>query len=166
MVCGQRFQPYRKTTITCSTKCYKQQQVVKDRDNAARRTPERRAHKNEWRRTDPHQRERIREYNREQQLARYGLTPAAYEEMWRAQGGLCAICYQPATGAVRAGSKLHVDHDHGTGEVRDLLCNSCNRMVGYAHDDPALLRAAAEYIEAHRLRVVLPAARRPGLSLR
>jgi hypothetical protein len=67
------------------------------------------------------------------------------------QGGTCKICGRPPKpDGVRAAGKLHADHDHETGRARDLLCLNCNHMIGAAHDDPALLRKAAEYIEHHR----------------
>jgi hypothetical protein len=31
-----------------------------------------------------------------------------------------------------------------------LLCHHCNCALGMARDDPALLRAMADYIESHR----------------
>src|SRR5690349_6752971 len=67
------------------------------------------------------------------------------------QDNRCAICGNPPDpGGVKAAGRLHVDHDHETGAVRDLLCNHCNRLLGAALDRPELLRAAAEYIERHR----------------
>ncbi len=77
--------------------------------------------------------------------------------MFVAQGGVCAICEQPET-AQRSGRAkwLAVDHDHGTGAVRGLLCSNCNPMLGYAKDDPALLRAAASYLESHAVSNVVP----------
>lgn len=85
------------------------------------------------------------------QLARYGLTPEDHDRMLAEQGGVCAICSQPPKpNGIKAASRLHADHDHITGRVRDLLCLNCNRGLGYFRDDPALLRAAAAYIERHR----------------
>jgi len=74
----------------------------------------------------------------------YGMSKAAVAEMRREQGDRCAICRDP--------SPEHLDHDHGTGRVRELLCQRCNFGLGLYRDDPALLRAAAEYVERHRAR--------------
>ncbi len=57
----------------------------------------------------------------------------------REQGGHCAIC-------PRADS-LHLDHSHVTGRVRGFLCQRHNMGIGLLDDDPAVLRAAADYLE-------------------
>jgi len=73
-----------------------------------------------------------------------------YEQMLASQGRKCAICDQPELTVIRGKTiTLAVDHDHATGAVRALLCRRCNHMIGMACDDPALLRAAATYLEAH-----------------
>ena len=78
---------------------------------------------------------------------RYGMTAAEYDALNAAQKGLCAICNKPEDN----GRRLCVDHCHHTGAVRELLCNPCNRGMGFFEDSPELLRRAAEYIEAHRV---------------
>lgn len=78
----------------------------------------------------------------------YGLPVGTYDKMFVAQDGKCAICLQPET-ATRKGKRmvLAVDHDHTTGQVRQLLCYACNRGIGLLKDSPNLLRAAADYLE-------------------
>lgn len=76
----------------------------------------------------------------------YGITADEYEQMLRNQNGLCSICGHPP----RNRKRLHLDHDHVTGTVRDLLCHQCNLTIGSAQDDPSRLRAAAAYLERHQ----------------
>jgi hypothetical protein len=72
---------------------------------------------------------------------RYGLTPEQVDAM-RAAG--CAICGAPDS--VGRWKKLHVDHDHKTGEVRGVLCDNCNHGLGHFKDSPELLSAARSYL--------------------
>lgn len=70
----------------------------------------------------------------------YGITLADEARMLSSQGGLCASCRDTL-------ATHHVDHCHATGKVRGLLCAKCNKGLGLFLDDPARLRAAAEYLE-------------------
>jgi len=76
---------------------------------------------------------------------RYGLSRDEYDTLVKRQNGLCAVCGKPP----RSKFRLSVDHCHATGTVRGLLCSDCNLILGYAHDNPHVLRAAARYIEHH-----------------
>lgn len=57
--------------------------------------------------------------------ARYGVSLAWYDDQFRKQLGVCAICHKSAPG------NLHVDHDHQSGTVRGLLCRKCNTALGW-----------------------------------
>lgn len=78
----------------------------------------------------------------------YGIVLDQYAEMLTSQNGVCAIC----GGVNRDGRKLFVDHDHGTGKVRGLLCNLCNRGIGNLRDSVDLLEAAIRYLNEHGAR--------------
>lgn len=92
-----------------------------------------------------------REKHRDQQRFRtFGITAAEYQAKLEAQNGVCAICGCAET-AVRNGriKALTVDHNHITNEVRELLCNACNVMVGMSREKPEILEKAAAYLRRH-----------------
>lgn len=89
-------------------------------------------------------REELSRKNRERHLQKtFGITLGDYERMLDEQGGGCAIC-----GALEPeGSSLHVDHDHGTGDVRALLCFPCNNALGLLEEDEERVRTLLEYLQ-------------------
>lgn len=80
------------------------------------------------------------------QIRRYGLTLERFRDMILAQDGLCAICLNPP-----GGHGFQIDHNHTTGEVRQLLCDGCNPGLGNFRESPEALRRAADYLERHAL---------------
>lgn len=75
-------------------------------------------------------------------LRKFGITLRQYEEMLEAQEGGCAICGRPP----RVDVSLHIDHEHKTGQIRGLLCFSCNAALGYFADDGDRLIRAVHYL--------------------
>lgn len=71
-------------------------------------------------------------------------TVESIEEMWFGQDGECPVCHTPLL------DDFHIDHDHATGVFRGLLHPMCNKGLGHFKDDPARLRAAADYLEDRR----------------
>lgn len=63
--------------------------------------------------------ERARRYRR-----LYDISVEDYDKMLAFQDGVCAICGRPPKTL-----RLSVDHDHKTGEVRGLLCYTCNATL-------------------------------------
>jgi hypothetical protein len=61
------------------------------------------------------------------------------------QNHSCAICGREAKDIGR----LHLDHDHTSGENRGLLCRLCNTGLGRFHDNPVLLNKAALYLSKY-----------------
>ena len=80
----------------------------------------------------------------------FNLTRDEYDAMRQAQNGVCASCDRPETRTdLRNGDALDlaVDHDHVTGQVRALLCNSCNIALGLLQDDPERIEQLLRYIQ-------------------
>lgn len=66
---------------------------------------------------------------------KYGISLAEYEAMAEAQEGRCALCgtvpkRRKSTKHGHPWAPLVVDHDHGDGHVRGLLCLGCNIAMG------------------------------------
>jgi hypothetical protein len=85
-------------------------------------------------------------------LKRVGATPEHYHAQVEAQGDVCAICGKPERAMNNAGTavrRLALDHNHTTGQLRGALCSPCNLALGAFGDDAALVRAAADYLDAY-----------------
>ena len=82
----------------------------------------------------------------------FGISLAEYNQMLLDQNNVCAICKHPEThmrnGKVKA---LAVDHHHGTGKIRGLLCADCNTGIGKLKDSPDVLQSAIEYLRKHSI---------------
>jgi len=75
---------------------------------------------------------------------KFGMTQDVYDVMLASQDALCAICKKPSE------KVLCIDHDHETGEIRALLCDLCNRGLGYFRDDATVLQQAISYLARYK----------------
>lgn len=114
--------------------------------------PENREAKNEHARerykNDPILRKKMNAYSRENHLKRkYGLTIQDWNNLLSAQNNACAIC-ETQFSLENAKHRLYprVDHNHGTGKVRGLLCNACNTVLGFFKEDIEILTKAQLYL--------------------
>ncbi|UVG34101.1 endonuclease VII [Microbacterium phage Pavlo] len=66
--------------------------------------------------------------------------------MLTAQGGLCAACqdFLPSDA-----SKLHLDHNHVTQEVRAVLCGACNVSFGLMRESALKIEGLLNYARKH-----------------
>lgn len=78
---------------------------------------------------------------------KYGITIQDYESLLKKQNNRCKICDTPISELKR--KHLDVDHNHITGKVRGLLCNNCNRGIGYFKDNINILRKVINYLKDH-----------------
>ena len=83
--------------------------------------------------------------NRKQQISLYGLTVDQYDAMLMEQNYVCAICEKPEKSSSK--KVLSIDHDHTTGKVRGLLCDTCNSGLGHFFDNLDFLESAVLYLK-------------------
>lgn len=76
----------------------------------------------------------------------YGISQEDYLQMLSEQDGKCASCGDDFVD----NPSTHVDHNHETGEVRQLLCRNCNLALGYLKEDPERIQRLAEYAKKYR----------------
>ena len=107
---------------------------------------------NQWRKDNPEQWRNIdRKYSL---MKKFGMTLEEYNIRLIAQDNKCAICGKEETRRHQNGTLcfLSVDHDHLTGENRDLLCSKCNLGLGHYDDNPILFTKAGEYLTKWNLK--------------
>lgn len=89
-----------------------------------------------------------KETSRDRYLQRtYGISEKEYNARLLAQDNKCIIC-DTEFQTDKFGSKYPVvDHCHTNGHIRGILCNECNRGLGYFHDSREALYKAALYVQ-------------------
>ena len=102
----------------------------------------------EWRKNNPEKFKampsRSPEHIKKQQLKkRHGITLEQFNQMLVAQDGKCAICHM----GFKDNKDTCVDHNHKTGQIRQLLCFNCNVGIGKFDDSVRLLQNAVDYLE-------------------
>lgn len=72
----------------------------------------------------------------------YGISTTEWEEIYNNQEKKCAICKKQ----FKNESKAQVDHNHASGQVRGLLCSSCNLGIGHVKENPVFLLSSCNYL--------------------
>lgn len=97
--------------------------------------------------------EQRKEYNKERwlkvkalkpHLSIYGITLEDYNTRLALQNNCCLGC---DINTSKLSRPLCVDHDHNTGKIRGLLCDSCNKALGLLKDDPNILSNLIIYLK-------------------
>ena len=73
---------------------------------------------------------------------RHGISEAEFWSFYEEQDGSCPICDKAI-----AAEDSAIDHNHKTGEVRGILCKSCNRALGLLGDCPGTLHRGSLYLQ-------------------
>src|SRR5260221_14304745 len=133
-------------------RAYEQRPEVQIKRQEHERSPKR---KEQMRALRQRSQEKLLKQSRTRHLRNtYNITDNNYQNMFTQQMGVCAICGKPESHISRRSGKvqeLTVDHCHLTGLVRELLCNDCNFLIAYGHDDTEILRKAIAYLEKHSM---------------
>jgi hypothetical protein len=90
--------------------------------------------------------EKIRDRHRKWRVANpghlYGISLDEFNLKIKEQNSLCAIC-------LKLMAPPFVDHNHITGENRDMLCRYCNTGLGMFFESIETLQSAVEYLKKH-----------------
>lgn len=74
-------------------------------------------------------------------LLKLGVNYQSVNELEKPENYKCAIC--------QSKQNIVIDHDHESGDFRDLLCSKCNNGLGQFQDNPKLLFTAFLYLRKH-----------------
>lgn len=95
-------------------------------------------------------------YKRAELLKAFDLPYEEWEAKLKSQNYVCEICKQPEKTVHHISGKLKalaVDHCHASKEkinIRGLLCQRCNRVLGKVNDNTDLLNSMIKYLNKYR----------------
>lgn len=116
--------------------CRKCRSVKQKEDRQSNLEATRQSDRDAYQRTKEHKVAYARDYRRKYKdktratnlKVKYGITQNDYDAMKSSQDFKCAICGTHEDDLKRV---LCVDHCHDTGRVRGLLCDTCNKFLGF-----------------------------------
>lgn len=97
----------------------------------------------EWRQQQSEERLKDLYYKRT-----YGMSVQDFNFLLQQQKHSCKICGKSIVVDGISSNRAVVDHCHTTGRVRGILCNECNRGLGYFHDNINSLENAIDYLRS------------------
>lgn len=81
---------------------------------------------------------------RDERLKRmYGIDSNEFDALYMIQHGRCGICNKFLGHDT---SKMQLDHNHKTGQIRLILCPQCNSGLGFFKDNIESLKSAVKYL--------------------
>ena len=69
-----------------------------------------------------------------------------YNELFSKQEGRCSIC---GIHQCQLEKRLAIDHNHYTGQIRELLCRECNLGISNFKEDVQILKSSIRYLLKH-----------------
>ncbi len=111
------------------------------KDYSQQNPEKRKKYSKTWKERHP---EKRKIYTRNSRIRAYGIEPEIYYKMLDQQGNRCAICKSKST--KRA---MNIDHDHKTGKVRGLLCDSCNLSLGHLERE-SFVEKSMQYLSKYK----------------
>src|SRR5574343_179245 len=70
-------------------------------------------------------------------ITSHGVTWEDYLAVLALQNGGCAICHRKLNTTGNRFTRIdagYIDHNHETGRLRGILCNTCNLLLGHCKD--------------------------------
>ena len=105
-----------------------------------------RPHYIEYRRNRP---EYSRRRRNTQLKGNYGITLNEFERRLEMQNNECEICNQKFIKDSKGLLKASVDHNHSTGKIRGIICNTCNLTLGRIKENKQVLYKMIQYLEKY-----------------
>ena len=82
---------------------------------------------------------------RQELVRKYGVEPQWFDDQLQRQENSCMCCKRQFQWGHKQ-TTPHVDHCHDSQEVRGILCNRCNTVLGLCEDNTELLTTLARYL--------------------
>lgn len=79
-------------------------------------------------------------------LREYGISEFEHNLKWTEQNGICTICNLPLI----PGKTTHLDHNHKTGQIRNLVHAQCNLFIAFIENHSNLIIPIQIYLDKYK----------------